>query len=60
MDTAALVRIRLGLVHLETNRDFLQIPGTYPDEEDMEDEETTKAEHAKGNHDLHGAIRSRR
>ena len=42
MDTAALVRIRLGLVHLETNRDFLQIPGTYPDEEDMEDEETIK------------------
>lgn len=49
----APVRIRLGLVHLETNRDFLQIPGTYPDEEDLEDEELIRQQHAQGVFDLH-------
>lgn len=53
----APVRIRLGLVHLETNRDFLQIPGSYPDEEDLEDEELIQQQHAQGVFDLHRFLR---
>ncbi|CBK25351.2 uncharacterized protein [Blastocystis hominis] len=53
IDMNAPVRIRLGLVHLETNRDFLQIPGSYPDEEDLEDEELIQQQHAQGVFDLH-------
>lgn len=54
----APVRLRLGLVHLETNRDFLQIPGTYPDEEDLEDEELIQQQHAQGIFDLRRLVAS--
>lgn len=60
----ASMRIRFGIVHLvstssyldkqETNRDFLQIPGTCPDDEDIEDMKAIEAEHQRGNYDLRG------
>ena len=61
----ALVRIRFGIVQLvpspasphpqETNRDFLQIPGTSPDDEDIEDQRAIDALHAAGDNDLEAA-----
>lgn len=48
------VRIRIGLVHYETYRDFLQIPGNYPDDEDLVEIKAIEEEYAKGNTDLHG------
>ena len=49
-----IVRIRLGLAHYETYRDFLQIPGNYPDDEDLEEIKTIESQYAQGNYDLHG------
>ena len=62
----ALVRIRFGIVQLvpspasphpqETNRDFLQIPGTSPDDEDIEDQRAIDALHAAGDNDLRRSL----
>ena len=41
------VRIRIGLVHYETYRDFLQIPGNYPDDEDLAEIKAIEEEYAK-------------
>lgn len=49
-----IVRIRIGLVHYETYRDFLQIPGNYPDDEDMAEIKAIDNQYAQGNCDLHG------
>lgn len=49
-----IVRIRIGLVHYETYRDFLQIPGNYPDDEDMAEIKAIDNQYAQGNYDLHG------
>lgn len=48
-----IVRIRIGLVHHETYRDFLQIPGNYPDDEDMAEIKAIDNQYAQGNYDLH-------
>ena len=50
------VRIRIGLVHYETYRDFLQIPGNYPDDEDLAEIKAIEEKYANGNTDLHGSF----
>lgn len=49
-----IVRIRIGIAHYETYRDFLQIPGNYPDDEDLEEIKAIENQYSQGNLDLHG------
>ena len=49
-----IVRIRIGLAHYETYRDFLQIPGNYPDDEDLAEIKAIESQYSQGNYDLHG------
>ena len=49
-----VVRVRIGIAHYETYRDFLQIPGNFPDDEDLDEIKAIENQYAKGNYDLHG------
>ena len=49
-----IVRVRVGIAHYETYRDFLQIPGNFPDDEDLDEMKAIDSQYAQGNYDLHG------